>query len=874
MIVPTTKLRAPHTQAPLVARPLLMERLSAALSHPLTLLIAPSGYGKSTTLASWASGRAAPTAWLTLEAEDNEPHAFLCALTAALQAAYQACSPATLALAATPESPARAVLAALINDLGASTEPVVLVLDDYQVITAHAIHEHVGYWVAHMPPNVHQIIASRAAPPLALARMRGRGQLAEIGATDLALSEGEAASFLRQIMALALRDDTVQALHQRTGGWVAGLQLAALSLRYQPGADQDRFAAALSGSDQLIFTYLRDEVLRHQPPETQQFLLQTAILDELHEPLCNAVTGGQGAYQILEQLLASQLFIIPTDPALGRYRYHPLFRDLLRASLQQTPEQIPELHRRAAGWYDRQGQTAAAIEHSLQAADYPTAVRLIERDGDRLWTQPEMRALCRWAAQIPEALRAEHPRLQLLYSWALLMDGHPLRAEALVESVAAQLTHGAPPELLGLLLAIRAPIQARREPAAALEDYRVAATLLPRTALSWRGAVALGAGFAHYDSGDLRQARHAFSDAGAICAEAGNQYAAIYATYYRGRVELDLGRLQLAAATFGHAVDLAHAPGSPTLLLAAWGYLGLASVWREQNDMTRATHSALEALQLGKQRENAETICGASLTLAQINAALGQLDIALAFTEQAERIAHPRVLADLRIFQARLRLTQENLAAAERAADELDTLRGAPGSAIHMAQRILRARILFFQGRMGEARDILRRIAHVAGDSMPIAEIEARILLAHCAHALGDHPAALEALGPALAHARREGHRRVFLDQGPSIAALLRLALSHRVEATIAAALLESDGAATPDLPPMRPALIEPLSATERALLQLVAAGLSNQAIADAQHISLNTVKWHLKNIYGKLDVRSRTAALARAHDLGILAQR
>lgn len=874
MIVPTTKLRAPHIQEALIARPRLMERLSAALSHPLMLLVAPSGYGKSTALAGWAIGRSAPTAWLTLDPEDNEPHAFLGALTAALQRAYHACSPTTLALAASPETPPRAVLAALVNDLGAITEPVILVLDDYQVITARAIHELLGYWVAHMPPNVHQVIASRAAPPLALARMRGRGQLAEIGAADLALTEGESASFLREIMALALSDDTIQALHQRTGGWVAGLQLAALSLRYLPAADHQRFAAALSGSDQLIFTYLRDEVLRHQPPEVQRFLLQTAILDELHEPLCDAVTGGLGGAQILEQLVASQLFIIPSDPALGRYRYHPLFRDLLRASLQQTPEQVPELHRRAAGWYDRHGQTAAAIEHSLQAADYPTAVRLIERDGDRLWTQPEMRALCRWAAQIPEALRAEHPRLLLLYSWALLMDGQPLRAEALVESVAARLAQGAPPELLGLLLAIRAPIQARREPAAALEDYRVAATLLPSTALSWRGAVALGSGFAHYDSGDLRQARLAFADAGAICAEAGNQYAAIYATYHRGRVELDLGQLQVAAATFERAVDLAHAPGSPTPLLAAWGYLGLASVWREQNDLPRATHCALDALQIGKQRDNPETICGASLALAQINAALGQLDVALAFAEQAERLSHPRVLADLRLCQARLHLSQENLAAAERAADELDTLRGGPGRSIPMAQQILRARLLIFQGRLSEARILLRRLNLSAGDSLRLAEIEARILLAVCAHALGDRHAALDVLGPALAHARREGHRRVFLDHGSSIEALLRLALSHRVEAALVAALLESYDAATPDLPPMRPALIEPLSATECALLQLIAAGLSNQAIADAQHVSLNTVKWHLKNIYGKLDVRSRTAAIARAHDRGVLPQR
>lgn len=892
MPLPGTTGLLPYRLASVVPRPQLMARLHGALSCALTLVTAPAGYGKTTLLQSWIAELEAiavvqPTAaapapqltWLALAPSDDEPAHFLATLVAALAEIPGLELGLVRELAASLEVPARAVLTALSQSLAAVPAHVVLVLDDYHLITAPAIHASLAEWLARMPPNLHLVIASRTLPPLPLARLRGRGQLAEIGANELQLTPAETATLLRELLGDQLHDDGIASLHERTGGWAAGLQLAALALRARPEADHNALLAQLAGHEHFSFDYLRDEVLCAQPPAIRRFLLRTAVLDELSEELCDAVVGGRTARRSLAYLVANQLFVLPVDPWQRHVRYHPLFHDLLRSCLRETPAQIPALHRRAAAWYEEQGQIAAAVEHRLRAGDHAAVARLIEAHGDRMWTQAEMQQLCRWVEQLPWAVQVAHPRLRLLYSWALLMCGQPARAEACLDMVAAQLDRepAAGSELTGLLLAIRAPIRALRDPAAALADYQAAAAQLPVSAVSWRSAVALGSGFAALAAGDLTRSGLAFAQASALCREAGNLYAAVYASYYRGRVIAEQGQLRQAAATFEDAVTLARAPESPTPLLASWGYLGLSEVCHERNDLSTATAHALEALQMGRQRENAETFSRALLCLARINTSLGQLDEALVFLGQAEGAARAaqlsRVLSEVQLCQARAWLAQQNLPAAARVAAELDAPEIVRGSPEERACLLLRARLWIAQGQLPEAAAILRGLIDGA-TTYGAQRLEAHVLLAHCLCSTGERAAGLAMLHPALTQGRLEGYQRAFLDVGPPLVPLLRAALQHEIEVAFTAALLQSFTLPPTDLPPTRPALVEPLTATERALLELVAAGLANQQLAETLHISLNTVKWHLKNIYGKLGACSRTAAVAAARELRLLSER
>lgn len=884
MNLPATNQLPLRSGPQVIARPRLLARLNTALHCPLILITAPAGYGKSSLLASWIAEcgadregpprEAHPTslvASLSLDDDDNLVRGFLGSLLAALHRLEGFSSPQASALATLPEPPARALLRALLADLSALPAQVRLVLDDFHIISEPQVHDLVAWWLAHMPPNVRLLIAGRTTPPLPLSRLRSRGLLSELGTAELQFTQEETATFLREVMGLQLSDAAATALHGRTGGWAAGLQLAALSLRAQPGADPAALLASLIGNERLTFAYLYDEVLRHLPADIQRFLLQTAVLSELHEPLCDAVTDTTSAHTCLSYLLANQLFVVPVEPLQPRYRYHPLFHDLLRSRLRQSPEQIPALHRRAASWYERSGQLADAVEHSLLAGDSATVVRLLERHGEGMWTQAEMRQVCHWLPQLPETVRAEQPRLLLLYSWALLMCGQPAQAEACLEGVAATLgEQQSDPELSGLLLAIQAPIQALRDPGRALDTYRAADRLLPPTALGWRSAVALGSGFAQLAAGDLLQAGLAFERASALCQEVGNRYAAIYAIYYRGRVMLEQGQLTQALATFERAIEAARGPDSPSPLLVSWGLLGRAEVRRERNELRDASADALEALRLGQQRENAETISYAYLTLARIDYALGRLDSALALLDRAEAAAQgvqlARALVEVRLQQARLWLAKGNLPAAARIAAELDAQVAVTFAARQpLALLHARLRIATRQARDAET-DLLRLLK-----DRPVVQLEAHILLAMCRYAAGDHRGAAAALRPALVQGRIEGYRRLVLDEGPALAALMRAAMRSNVEAAWAQSLLQEHARGASDVPSLRPALVEALSTTEQVLLQLVAAGLTNQEIAHRQHISLNTVKWHLKNIYGKLGVRSRTAALVKARELKLL---
>jgi len=449
----TTKLYVPRTRPTLVPRPRLTERLNAGLSGMLTLIAAPAGFGKTTLLSDWLPTAGRPAAWLALDAEDNDLSSFLHYLVAALQTIAPAIGNAALALLRSPQAPApEALITALLNDIagptdGAAFPPSILVLDDYHVITAPPVQQAAGFLVEHLPPQLHLVIACRAKPELPLARLRARGQLCELRADQLRFTAEEARTFLTKTMGLPLVDADVAALEERTEGWIAGLQLAALAL--QDRADRSGFVRTFSGSNRYVLDYLVEEVFNRQPPHIQIFLLQTSILDRLCGPLCDAVVGREASdvglvddarrsslsassQLLLEQLERANLFLIPLDDERQWYRYHHLFSEVLRKRLTHGGhgDFTAALHRRASTWYEQQGLIAEAVQHALAAGATDQAARLVEQASLTMMQRSELQTLQRWIEALPTDLVRARPWLALRYAWLLRLNGDLPAAEA------------------------------------------------------------------------------------------------------------------------------------------------------------------------------------------------------------------------------------------------------------------------------------------------------------------------------------------------------------------------------------------------------------------------------------------------------------
>jgi LuxR family transcriptional regulator, maltose regulon positive regulatory protein len=427
-----TKLHVPRRRRGLVARPRLSERLSRGAESVLTLVSAPAGFGKTTLLAEWLA--AAPSdgrsvAWLSLGQRDNDPELFWTYVVAALTTAAQGAGASALSVLQPPQPPSEAGLATLLNDLDAISNDVVLVLDDYHVIDARDVQDGMTFLLEHLPPQIHLVVGSRADPALPLARLRARGELAEIRAADLRFTPGEAAAYLNEAMGLALTTADVAALERRTEGWIAALQLAALSL--QGREDTTAFIAGFAGDDRYIVDYLAEEVLQRQPEHVQHFLLQTSILDRLCGPLCDAVTGQDGGKAKLAGLERGNLFLVPLDDRRRWYRYHQLFADVLQAHLRdEQPEDVSDLHRRASAWYQQNGDPAAAIRHALAAGDFERAADLVELAIPAMRKSRQEAAVRGWLELLPDEVIRVRPVLSVGFAGTLLIRGELEGVEA------------------------------------------------------------------------------------------------------------------------------------------------------------------------------------------------------------------------------------------------------------------------------------------------------------------------------------------------------------------------------------------------------------------------------------------------------------
>ena len=925
------KLFAPLARPDVLTRPRVHAQIQAALARPVVLVVGPAGSGKTTLLAALANVERKTQniernsnehrhpalrstfyglrfAWLSLDEADNDPARFWAYVVGALQTLHPAMGAATLAALHSPQPGGyAAALAPLVNELaeryaGAAGDTLVLVLDDYHLIESPDVHAGVAFVVDHLPPRVRLIVAGRSEPPLPLARWRARGQLAELRGADLAFTPEEAEALLRGVLGLQLAPETVRALSERTEGWAVGLQLAALALRGSGDA-----SALIAADNRFAMDYLADEVLACQPPAVQHFLLATSLLERLCGPLCDALLKDEGGRMkdegvnadfidsdstfnlppsvfALQEVERANLFLIPLDATRTWYRYHPIFATLLRARLRQwRPALVPELHRRAALWYAGQAAehgaafAADAVRHALLAADAELAADLIEGAARGLLIRGEVTTVTGWLDALPAELARARPVLSLLRAWAVIIAGQLDAAEPALR-LAEAADDGA---LRGEIMAARASeARLRRDSPRAIALGKQALALLPPEDVYIRSVVMLVLGGAYNGVGDAAAAAQWFAEAGAAGEAVGNALASLFALRELGSLHLRRGQLHRAAAVYAQALELiAERPPTP-----ADGaiFISLAELQYERNELHAAAQSLHTGIERGRDGDNSEIVLGGTLVLAHTRNALGDragAEAALAEAEAAARLTGaPRVLGWVLAEQALLWLNGGDVAAAEAWAREHAPSNSGGITYLREIEYFVLARVHVATGDTAAALPLLAEIAEAAErERRPGSVLKARALQALALSAAGQPAPARLALREALRQAAPEGFVRTFVDLGEPMANLLTQSAERRAQNSQLGSYVHQLLMAFSAPPAQQSSeastlrLIEPLSARELEVLRLVAAGLSNQEIAEALVVALSTVKKHINGIYSKLGVRSRTQALARARELGLL---
>ena len=910
-----TKLYVPRSRRGLVPRPRLSERLDRGAASTLMLVSAPAGFGKTTLLTEWlAAGPAAPAgerlvAWLSLDRGDNDPGSFWTYVIAALRTAAPGVGESALALLQAPRSPPiETVLTALLNDLAATAGDIVLVLDDYHVIDTRAVQDGMAFLLGHAPPGLHVVIAGRADPALPLARLRSRGELAEIRAAELRFTPDEAAAYLNETMGLPLTARDVAALEGRTEGWIAALQLAALSM--QGRDDVAGFIAGFAGDDRYVVDYLGEEVLQRQPERVQAFLLQTSILGRLSGPLCDAVTGQGDGKAMLAALDRGNLFLVPLDDRRRWYRYHQLFADVLQARLlDEQPGQVPDLHRRASAWYERSGEPSEAIRHALAAGDFGRAADLVELAIPPMRRVRQEATVQGWLAAIPDELIRVRPVLSVASAAASLalgeldgVEGWLRDAERCLDETAgtgaeSQDPSQAPPTPLagaddpgdeefrrlpaGIELYRSALALARGDvPGTARHARRVLDVALEDDHLCRAGAAGL-LGLAFWASGDLEAGYASYAECMAGLRRAGHIADTFGCAIALADIRLAQGRLGAAMRTYEQALQLAGEPGGPVLRGTADMYVGMGEVHRERGDLLAATQQLVRSEELGEHTGLPQNRYRWRVAMARIRQAEGDLGGALDLLGEAERLYVGDYFPNVRpvpALRARVWIAQGSLGEALGWAREQGLSADDDLSYLREFEHITLARVLVarYQDERAEhsiqqATRLLERLLRAAEEGGRTGRVIEILILQALAHqTLGDVPAALTALERVMTLAEPEGYVRVFADEGPAMAALLKAGAKQGISRLYARRLLAAMSEAEHDSP-VTQGLIDPLSERELDVLRLLGSELNGPAIARELMVSLNTVRTHTKNIYAKLAVSSRRAAVRRAQELDLL---
>ena len=904
-----TKLYIPPLPAKVVVRTRLLERLDEGLSEgsKLSLISAPAGFGKTTLVSEWLASSKRPTAWLSLDEGDSDPTRFLIYLVSALQTIAPKLGEGAMEVlqASQSQPPTEAILIALLNEIITIPDPFMLVLDDYHMIDSRAVDQALTFLVEHLPPRMHLVITTREDPALPIPRLRARRQLTELRAADLRFTSSEAAEFLDQVMGLHLSAENLAALEDRTEGWIAGLQLAALSMQgYQ---DVAGFIQAFAGDNRYIVDYLIEEVLQRQPEAVRSFLLQTSILERLNGSLCDAVTGQEEGRMRLETLQRGNFFIIPLDDKRHWYRYHHLFADVLHMHLMtEQPEQVSVLHRRASEWYEESGSPADAIRHALAGGDFERSADLIERAQPAMGQTRQEAALLGWLRALPDELFWNRPVLSVHYAGTLLQNGQFEGVERrlqdaerwLVEDISERpvfVDEEAFRRLPGFVAMYHAAIAlARGDVASTMKHARQVLAVAREGDDFLRGAASSLLGLAFWTSGDLETALRMYSDGMAHLQRIGFISDVIGGSVTLADIRITQGRLREAMSVFERGLQLATTQSGHALRGAADMHVGMSQIYRERNELDTATQHLLKSQELGDLNELPKNPYRWRVAMARIREAQGDLDGALDLLDEAEPLYLSDFSPNVRPVQglkARVWVAQGRLNKA------LDWARAQGLSAednvsyLREFEHITFARILLAQYKSDHTDssihkaiwllERLRKAAEEGGRMGSVIEILVGQAIAY--QLQDDIPAALAALERALRLAEPEGYVRMFVDEGAHMARLLREAARHGMLPDYAAKLLfafeveqqnetsESHPPVPSKLSPTSQPLMEPLSERELDVLRLFKTELSGPEIARELVIGLSTVRTHTKSIYNKLGVNSRRAAVRRAEELGLI---
>ncbi len=952
-----TKLYIPPLRPNLVRRSRLIDHLNQGLQQgkKLSLISAPAGFGKTTLVSEWVAGNERPAAWLSLDEGDNDLTRFLAYLVTALQTLVLSevegitgrqgtvgpIGEGVLGMLQSAQPPpTESILTALLNEITIIQDNFILILDDYHVIDAKLVDastdvdDALTFLIEHLPPQMHLVIATREDPQLPLARYRVRGQLTELRATDLRFTPAEAATFLNQVMDLGLSAEEVSSLETRTEGWIAGLQLAALSM--QGREDIPGFIRAFAGDNRYIVDYLVEEVLQRQPERVRSFLLQTSILDRLSGSLCDAVRFGivetpnrskgeahakgeasseeeassfrTGATRqedgrgILEALERGNLFVVPLDDRRQWYRYHHLFADVLQARLfEQQPNQVATLHRRASEWYEQKDRPSDAIRHAFAAKDFERAADLAELAWPAWSGSFQSIAWLGWVRALPDELARARPVLSVAYAWAFLNAGQLesaearlLDAERWLEPAVDMSDRPEPPSaemvvvdeeqfrsLPASLATARAyHAQAIGDVSGTVKYTRRVLDLLPEGDPQWRGDATALLALAYWTIGDLEAAHRTLSDGIADMQRAGNTNGLIVGTFVLADLKMILGHLHEAESACEHALRLAADHGEPLPLGTEDVYTAISKLHRERGDLEAAVLDLAAGKKLGEQVELPDWQYRWCIAQARLNETQGDLDGALDLLHEAERlyvrtplpVVRPIAAMKARVLVGQGRLAEALAWARERGLSVDDAL-----SYQREFEHVTLARVLIacyksdrVETSIHEAMGLLERLLKAAEAGVRTGSvIEILVLQSLAYEAQGDIPHALVSLERALTLAEPEGYQRIFVDEGPPMAGLLREAANHGTAPTYVSQLRAAFGKAE-DTTPLTQLLIEPLSKRELEVLRLLGTELSGPEIAQELLVSLNTMRTHTKNIYNKLGVNNRRAAVRRAEELNL----
>ncbi len=909
-----TKLYIPSLRPNFIPRPHLIAKLDEGQPSKLILLSASAGYGKTALITEWINHAKPQKAicWLSLDDEDSEPQQFFSYLAAAIRPLADVQSSLAQQLQAPQSPPAKSLMAAVVNDVIPVSTPFYLILDDYHVIDSPDIDGAIAFLLDHMPPQMTLVLTSRADPGFPISRLRARGQLTEVRADDLRFSESETAQFLQQSMNLTLSPDQITALESRTEGWIAGLQMAALSL--QNRGDVAGFIDNFTGSHRFIMDYLLEEVLNQQPEEVKDFLLETAVLDRLCAGLCDALRQTPPAsQQILEQLESHNLFLIPLDNDRRWYRYHHLFADLLQQRLRQkaslpTGASEATLHSRASQWYEENDLETKAIHHALTAQDFERVARLLELVWPAMDGTFQTAVWLDWAKKVPTDLFRVRPVLSVDHAWALLNGGQLEAAAARLQDAEQWLDTTASAEMViadteqfqslpaSIASARTYHAQAIGDVSSTLKYAQQALDLLPEDDYIKRGPAASLLGLMYWAEGKLEAGYQALAEAMNGFRLAGQLFFTISGTYGLADMQIGQGRLREATKTYEQALQLALAQGEPAIRGTTDLYWGLGMLAYERGDAETTKQHLLKSEELGETAALPDWPYRRCLAEARIKEAEGAYDAALSLLDQANQLYVRTPVPTVRpiaALKAHVWIKQGELAKAQDWAQAQGLSVTDNLSYLREFEHITLARLLIAQFKHNqtdqpifEALELLKQLLKTAENEQRVgSELEILITQAIAHEAQGNIATALAPLERALTLAEPEGYVRLFVNEGMPMSQLLPAAAKQGIQPSyvnrLLATLTPSEPAKSKSQAPspqplaaqpmVDQSLVDPLSPRELEILTLIAAGLKNKEIAEQLIISLNTVLYHTKNIYSKLGVNKRTLAIAKAKEFNLI---